>query len=108
MEGVTCLLDTSIFIEYFRKRDKSNTVLVQRFAGPGPAMSAITLMELEFGEQSPDHADFLMGLLERYPVLPFDTEAAQRAGYIFRILKKENQIIGVRDLMIAAVALVPV
>ena len=105
MDSVTCLLDTSIFIEYFRLQDKRRSSLFRHLSQAGPAMSAISLMELEMGTTSEAHRRFLGELLLRYPVLPFDQEAAAIAGQVARQLRRQNAAIEVRDLMIASVAL---
>lgn len=67
-------------------------------------MSAVMLMELDFGSVSHEHQGFLDQLLRDYPVLPFDTKAAATAGLLYRQLRSMNQRIEVRDLMIAATA----
>lgn len=87
MENLTCVLDTSVFIDYFRRPDKGTSSLFLRFADPGPAISAITLMELECGTSSRGHQEFLVGVLQRYPVLPFDGAAGRMAGEIYRQLR---------------------
>ena len=105
MEGLTCLLDTSVFVEHFRRADKRETLPYRRFRARGACMSAVTCMELGFGAIAEAHRAYLVELLARYPVPPFDRSAAEVASGLYRKLRAQNQLIEVRDLMIAATAI---
>lgn len=104
MEKLTCLLDPSILIQCFRAADKSRTFLASIAGTRGAAISAITLMELEFGTLTAIHRVFLDYIVRQYQVLQFDARAAEFAGDIYRRRRARNLRLDVPDLMIAAVA----
>lgn len=104
MASLTCLLDTSVFLEFIRHSDKSKALLVTKFQPPGPCMSAVTCMELEVGSKTEQHRAFLQRMLLDFPIIAFGRGEAAAAGRIYQDLRSCNQVIEVRDLMIAATA----
>ena len=78
MESPQILIDTSILIDYFRKRYKDKTLLYS----------------LSFTYR---FANFL--------ILPFDSTCAQTASEIYKNLKSKNQLISPSDIFIAATAI---
>jgi tRNA(fMet)-specific endonuclease VapC len=104
VETLNLLLDTSVLIQSVRAEDKSKTLLGSLAGTRGAAISAITLMELEFGTLSEAHRAFRDRIVHDYPVLPFDARAAEIAGDIYRQLRAEGRRLDMPDLMIAAVA----
>jgi predicted nucleic acid-binding protein len=78
MESPQILIDTSILIDYLRKRHKDKTLLYS----------------LSFTYR---FANFL--------ILPFDSTCAQTASEIYKNLKSKNQLISQPDIFIAATAI---
>ncbi|GGM78376.1 ribonuclease VapC [Dyadobacter beijingensis] len=99
------LADTSILIDFFRKSDKTNSRLIKLVREDlRYCISAITEFEIYTGttpEQVPYWEDFLF----RTQVLAFDKETARTAVDISMALKKQNKLIGMADIFIAATAL---
>jgi len=105
MENNIICLDTSILIDYYRKKDKSQslffklTELYTIFA-----VSAITKYELYLGN-SPEQNIFWDDFFSRVIVLPFDSEAVKYSVNIYKQLKQENKLIQMPDIMIAGTAI---
>lgn len=98
------ILDTSVLLDLFRKRDKEKTVFYklsekyQNFA-----VSVITEFEIIRGA-TPEQKDFWQKVLKNIKVLPFDSLCAAEAAQIYKYLKKHNKLIGMADILIAATA----
>lgn len=99
------LLDSSILIELFRKKDKKKTQfyslskLDEEFS-----ISTITYYEIGIGNRK-SHAGFWDSLCNNLTVLPFDKNCADTAITIYHNLLKKNQIIDLADILIGATAI---
>lgn len=105
MAGELIILYTSILIDYFRKKNKSNTgfyylVTTKRYAF---AVSVITEYEVYVGAKE-DQKRSLGCFFSRVSVLEFDSESAKQAVAIQRDLKRNNRMIAIPDLLIGATA----
>ena len=99
------LLDTSILIEHFRKKDQTKTALFQiTKANQRFAVSTVTQFEIYAGAFD-DQIEFWNGFFQKMIILPFDTQTAITASKINFELKKINKIIEFADLFIAATAI---
>jgi len=104
MEGKIALLDTSILIDYFRKKDKSKTLLVylsdhfEKFC-----ISSIIEFEVYAGATG-EQLSFWENVLKEINVIPFDSKAAHAAVTIQAQLKGKRKTIDKADLFIAATA----
>lgn len=99
------LTDTSILIDYFRKTDKDNSVLISLFdQGYNFTISAITHYEIYSGATT-NQLTFWKRLLQRTKVLPLDEIVAQAAVGINNELKRKRKQIEIADLFIAATAI---
>ena len=105
MENEIICLDTSILIDFFRKKKKENSVLYelsQKYVMF--ATSVITEYEIFTGstkEQQVFWEDFFTNIA----VLSFDSETSKVAVDIFRGLKMKSKLIEVPDILIAATAI---
>ncbi|MDB5250327.1 MAG: type toxin-antitoxin system VapC family toxin [Segetibacter sp.] len=98
------LTDTSILIDYFRKTDKDNSVLISLFdRGFDFTISAITHYEIYSGTTG-NQVEFWKSLLQRTKVLGLDEIVAQTAVDINKELKRKRKQIEIADLFIAATA----
>ena len=98
------LTDTSILIDYFRKTDKDNSVLISLFEqGYDFTISAVTHYEIYSGTTT-NQVTFWKNLLQRTKVLAFDEIVAQTAVDINNELKRKRKQIEIADLFIAATA----
>ena len=103
MEHRNVLVDTSVFIEYFRKRDKTKTELYHlRKAGYTLVTSSVCFFEYMAGS---NHPEFDAKLFEYIDVIALDKDQAYLASRIFKELKQKNMLIEFRDILIAASAI---
>ncbi|MCU0348467.1 MAG: type II toxin-antitoxin system VapC family toxin [Saprospiraceae bacterium] len=99
------VIDSSIFIEYLRSRDRQNTTLVNLPEVPALYVSDVTVFELFMGAKDESKWNDDEAILAPLVKLPFDTEAAIEASKIFQFLQKQGNIIEFRDIFIAAIAI---
>jgi predicted nucleic acid-binding protein len=99
------LLDTSVLIEYFRKKDKAKTVLFEYMrSGIALKVSAVTEYELYAGVAE-KHKAFWRELLAHVEVVPFASHHAHKAVELDLALKRDRKQLAIADLFIAATAL---
>lgn len=106
MESDIILLDTSVLIDYYRKKDKNKTLLFN-LAETWPlfAVSAVTHFEIYVGALN-EQKDFWDSFFQEVTILPFNAETSALAASIDKTLKKERKQIAFPDLFIAATALI--
>jgi len=100
------VVDTSVFIEFLRKKDKTNTVLYSISEVVPLAISPITLYELLMGATDNKKLYDVQLLTEDLLILHFDERVASKSGEIYHQLRKENKMIEFRDIFIAATCIV--
>lgn len=99
------LTDTSVLIDFYRKKDKRNAFFYKltdsytRFA-----VSVITEYEVLIGTKV-ESSGFWKLFFEKIIILPFDSTVNQLAVKIFRQLKADNKLIEIPDILIAATAM---
>jgi tRNA(fMet)-specific endonuclease VapC len=104
---VKILLDTCTVSDYLRGLDS----VVQRVHKAKPsdvAISAVTAMELRYGasrRKSPKLTAAVDAFLEGITILPFDAEAAERAGVLRATMEAKGLSIALADCQIAATAI---
>lgn len=95
------LLDTSVLVEHFRKKDKTSTFFYHLAERHDEfAISAITHYEILIGSnelQSP----FWESLFGTLTILPFDIPCSTAAVKIYKSLKAKGLLIDLADLAIA-------
>ena len=102
------LLDTNICIYIINERPAQ---VLQRLIDAGQAslaLSAVTVAELAFGVEKSNRADSrtkLENFLSKFPLLPWDKNAAWAYGKVRKSLEASGQRIGERDLLLASQAL---
>ena len=100
------MVDCTILIDYFRKTDKANSKLVSHFRNYEHLyISSITEFEVVNGATE-QHLKFWDGMLARFTILDFDSNAARQAAKIVTQLKTKRKTIDKPDLFIAATAVV--
>lgn len=105
MENKVILLDTGILIEYFRKKDKSKSILYQLSLQPYEfKVAAISQYEILLGSND-SQMDFWKMFFERIQILAFDENSAIAASEIYKQLKSENKLLDIADILIGSIAL---
>jgi tRNA(fMet)-specific endonuclease VapC len=100
------VIDTSIFIEHLRAKDKLATTLYQIADNSEVFISSISLYELYMGATTKDKENDIRIITEDLSILPFTDSVAIKAAQIYHQLKLNNQIIEFRDIFIAATCIV--
>ncbi len=106
MDSQAVLIDTSLFIEHIRARDKAGTLFARVHARHHRLVtSSIVAAELCCGARSQAARVDVMTLLSITRIIPFTETMAFRLSPEAERLKARNAMIGFRDLAIARVAL---
>jgi tRNA(fMet)-specific endonuclease VapC len=106
MESTRVVVDTSIFIDYLRAKDKKNTELFKIPNDTVIYISSVTLYELLMGATNDQKREDIRLLTEDTIILPFDEEVCFRAAELYHDLRKTNKMIAFRDIFIAATCLI--
>ncbi len=105
MDNRDILVDTSVIIDFLRKKDKKRSHLWRiKELDFNCLISTITAFELYAGAVSDIHKRDLQNLIKWMTVLPFTLQTAQISGDIYRELKVRNELIEFRDIFIGATA----
>lgn len=100
------MVDSTILIDYFRKTDKSKSILVKHSMNYDKLfISCVTEFEIINGA-TPAQLDFWNDMLTGFTILDFDTKAARQSAAIVQQLKSKRKSIDKPDLFIAATAIV--
>ena len=98
------LLDTSILIDYFRKKNKEKTILYHLFSEEEDfAISVITKYQLMLGSNHLQDL-FWIALLQKVNIISLNESIIDETVRIKKELKTKNQEIGLADMLIAATA----
>lgn len=105
MENQIVLLDTSILIDFFRKKNKRNSIFYSLSAKPlSFAVSTVTRFEI-FAGQTDIQNIFWSNFYKMIKILDFDDNCASIAGKIVKQLRLNNKMIEISDILIASTAL---
>lgn len=103
------ILDSSILVAFERRRFDFEGLLADHSPA---AIAAVTAAELLIGVERADTPErrlrresFVEGLLAQLPIVPFDLAQARLFAIHFADLARRGEVIGDRDLQIAATAL---
>lgn len=100
------MIDTSIIIDHLRKRNKRKSAffgIVDDFTLHTPT---IVEFELFAGATTAEKRQDVERVLQICTSIPLTSEVAEYAGQLYRRLKRQNQMLEIRDLLIASTALV--
>jgi predicted nucleic acid-binding protein len=104
VEGKFILLDTGILIEYFRKTDKSKSVLYKLAVDAYQfKVSSITKYEILLGATA-NQMNFWEEFFTKVQVLSFNGESAVIASELYKDLKSKNRLIDMADIVFASIA----
>jgi tRNA(fMet)-specific endonuclease VapC len=100
------MIHTSIIIDHFRKKDKTNTQLIQLYNKYLLYISSVTVFELYNGASDAEKVKDIELLLKNVKIIDFTSNIAFEASKIYRELLSENKMIEFRDIFIASSAIV--
>ncbi len=99
------LLDTSVLIELFRKKNKEQTLFYKVSQQDKElAISTITNYEIGIGNKQ-SHATYWAHLSQQLTILPFDRLCSENAINIYSDLSQKNKLLDLADLLIGATAI---
>jgi predicted nucleic acid-binding protein len=104
VQGVSCIIDTDIAIDFLRQREYARELLLSWSTGGLLAISALTHLEIYQGMKAIEEKatnSFLDGLVS----IDVDTSVARQAGILLRDLRSKGRTIGIADAIIGATAL---
>lgn len=104
MAAETILIETSILIDFFRQREKSESVLMQLSDQSRLCISAITAFEVRSGIRTQVQQSDYDLLAQNIEILPVDDSCIDAAVVIYKSLKPQNALIELADLLIGASA----
>ena len=110
METLKTVIDTDLLIDLLRNQ-KQATAFITKLEEKNYilATTAVNIFELHHGAhksvESEKNLQAIHVLISRLSILPFTSKAAQKAGHIYAQLERQGQPIGLRDTLIAAIAL---
>jgi predicted nucleic acid-binding protein len=99
------VIDTTIFVEHLRKKNKLNSELAKLPNNSILFVSSVTVFELLTGATDSEKKFDVEEVLSDVFIIEFDRSVAERAAKIYRNLKGKNLMIEFRDIFIAATAL---
>ena len=100
------VIDTGIFIEHLRAKDKFRTTLYLFSDNSELFISSVTLYELYMGATTKEKENDILNLTEDLPVLPFTDTVAVKASKLYHQLRLQNKMIEFRDIFIATTCIV--
>jgi tRNA(fMet)-specific endonuclease VapC len=100
------VIDTSLFIEHLRAKNKTQTTLFQLSSTELRYASAITVYELLTGATDAMKIASVRHELQGLLILPFTTQVSEKAAEISHNLRRRGLMIELPDSLIAATALV--
>ncbi len=99
------LLDSSVLIELFRAHDKTKTLFYKLAATENNfAISIITHYEVFLGSND-DQDSFWNDFINSIEILDFNLQTSNQAINIYKQLKKNNKLIDLADILIAATSI---
>lgn len=105
MDDTRMVIDTTIFVEHLRKKNKLNSELAKLPNNSILFVSSVTVFELLTGATDSEKKFDIEEVLSDVFIIEFDRSVAERAAKIYRNLKGKNLMIEFRDIFIAATAL---
>ena len=104
LQGVSCVVDTDVAIDFLRKREYAQKLLGHWAEEGLLAISTLTHLEIYQGMKAGEEratSAFLDGLIS----VPVDVPIARRAGSTLGELRSKGVTVGIADAIIAATAL---
>lgn len=103
-QGVSCLLDSDIVIDYLRRHDYAKELLDRRSRQGLLAVSTLTHLEIYQGMR-PGEEEETQAFLDGLSSMPVDVSIARKAGTLLGNLRSQGTTVGMADAIIGATAL---
>ncbi len=97
------LVDTSLLIDFFRKKIKTKSELFRLKQQYSISISVISLYEFKIGANAENLKEY-QAILSDIAILPLTEPCIEEAITIYNTLKRRNERIGLADTLIAATA----
>ncbi len=98
------LLDSSVLIEIFRKKNKNETFFYSLSkSNEDLNISSISYYEIGIGNRK-IHVDYWEKLTNKLSIIPFDKACSNTAIEIYQELLRKNKMIDLADILIGATA----
>ncbi|MCD4663816.1 MAG: type II toxin-antitoxin system VapC family toxin [Bacteroidales bacterium] len=104
MDKERICIDTSILIDYYRKKNKEKAKFVQLSRKYSFSISVISKLEVLTGITE-NQKNFLKNFFEKIDIIPLGEREIEFAAEIIRYLTKRNKIIGIKDILIGSTAI---
>lgn len=105
MEGEIICLDTSVLIDYFRKKEKAKSLFYKLTALDYEFVTtSITIFEIYRGMRE-EQSLFWQNLFQQIRVAPFDNKSSHIAAELSQSFQSTNKLIALPDLFIASICL---
>jgi predicted nucleic acid-binding protein len=104
MDKELICLDTSILIDYYRKKNKSKTKFVELSTIYNFSISVVTKLEILVGV-NPEQRFFWQEVFRKMEIFPLKEKDVEIAAEIIQTLTRKNKIIGLKDILIASTAI---
>lgn len=99
------LLDSSVLIELFRKKNKQDTLFYSLSRSDDDLnISSITYYEIGIGNRK-THFDYWKKLSDQLTIIPFDKACSINAIEMYQELLRKNKMIDLADILIGATAI---
>lgn len=105
MAASRVLIDTSIIIDHLRKQNRRKSILYSIVDTYELFVSTVVEFELYVGATDDAKQHDVQEILAWCVVLPFTSTVAQTAAAIYQQLRARNELVEIRDILIAATAL---
>ena len=106
MEHTAILIDTSIVIDFIRKKEKDKTWFWVLMSDYECFISVISIFELYNGATDNSKKESIDKIIKWLKVIPLDFACSVKASDIYLFLKKANRLIEFRDIFIAATSII--
>jgi len=100
------VVDTSVFIEHLRAKDKRQTTLALLPPEATYFVSILTRYEHLCGAKTPLPKQDVTDIPSNTYGLPIDAQIVEKAAEVYRTFQQRNQLIGAMDVLLAATAFV--
>lgn len=106
METRKLLVDTSIIIDFLRKKNKANSLFWSIINEYDCCISTITEFELFCGATTEEKKRELKIIINSLQIISFDEDVSRKSAEIYISLRQKNKNIEYRDIFIASTAIV--